>query len=113
MRTKITLLCVLSILFSTFVGCDRLTVTPIAKIIDNPRDYDGRHVTISGEVTDLFSLFVVKCFVLKDSTGELTVVSKRALPKKGNSIKVSGSVQAAFSLGDKQLLVLVEDEPTS
>lgn len=90
-------------------ACDRFTTTSIGKIVQNPRDYNGKYVTVSGEVTDMFSLLLVKYFTIKDSTGELTVVSSRPLPQKGSKIKVSGVVNASFSLGDRQLLVLVEE----
>jgi len=92
-------------------ACDPIFTTSIGKIIQNPRDYGGKRVTISGEVTEIFSFFVVKCFMVRDSTGELTVVTTKPLPRKGGKIKISGTVEEAFSLGDKQLLVLVEDEP--
>jgi hypothetical protein len=48
----------------------------------------------------------VKYFVIRDGTGEVAVVTTRPLPKKGESIKVSGTVEEAFSIGDKQLLVV-------
>jgi len=84
--------------------------TPIKKILDNPRDYSNKSVTVSGEVTELFSLFVIKYFVVKDGSGEIIVVSQNPLPAKGSKITVKGTVQEAFSLGDQQLLVIMEKE---
>ncbi|MDP2157157.1 MAG: hypothetical protein Q8K68_05560 [Nitrospirota bacterium] len=84
--------------------------TPIKKIIDNPRDYSGKPITVSGEVTELFSLFVIKYFVVKDITGEIIVVTQKPLPAKGSKISVKGEVQEAFSLGDQQLIVIMERE---
>ncbi|MBI5074553.1 MAG: hypothetical protein HZB62_05220 [Nitrospirae bacterium] len=92
------------------VGCSSLMATPIKKIIDNPRDYSGKPVTVSGEVTELFSLFVIKYFVVKDSTGEIIVVTHKPLPKKGSKITAKGTVQEAFSIGDQQLIVIMEKE---
>jgi hypothetical protein len=92
------------------IGCNGLFSTPIKKILDNPRDYGDRPVRISGEVTEVFSLFVVKYFVLKDKTGEIIVVTKRPMPTEGTKITVNGKVQEAFSIGDKQLIVVVENE---
>lgn len=91
------------------IGCNSILATPIHKIIENPRDYSGKSVTISGEVTEVFSLVFVKYFVLKDKTGEITVITKRPLPREGIKTTVKGSVQEAFSLGDKQLIVIVEN----
>ncbi len=92
------------------VGCSRLMATPIKKILDHPREYSGKPVTVSGEVTELFSLFVIKYFVVKDSTGEIIAVTHKPLPAKGSKITVKGSVQEAFSLGDNQLIVIMEGD---
>lgn len=83
--------------------------TPIGKITENPRDYDGKAVNIAGDVTDRMSLIVVKYFTLKDKTGEIKVVSKRALPTVGSKIRIKGTIKEAFTIGDSQMLVLVEE----
>ena len=54
--------------------------TPIRNLVENPRDYEGKVLTIEGEVTSRASLFVVKYFTLKDHTGEIKVVTGRFLP---------------------------------
>jgi len=38
------------------------------------------------------------------------VVTQKPLPQKGSRITVKGIVQETFSLGDKQLIVIVEGE---
>lgn len=100
----------LIILFSSLLlfGCDGLFTTPIKKIKENPRAYAGKTITVSGEVTRVFSLLVVKYFVVRDKTGEITVVTEKPLPKVGTKIKVKGTVEEAFSIGDQQVIVLVE-----
>jgi hypothetical protein len=101
-----------SILFlSSLLSCDiPLVESPvqIKKILDNPRDYEGKTITISGQVIDVFSLFVVKTFAVRDKTGEIIVVTERMLPKKGASIKVRGKVIDAFSFGDKTITAFAE-----
>ena len=92
----------------TIIACESVVTTPIKKIIENPRDFNEKFVTISGEVTEIFSLFVIKYFVVKDKTGEIVVVTERPLPKQGSKIKVKGTVEEAFSIVDKQLIVIVE-----
>lgn len=104
---KICLPFLLSILL---IGCSGLLATPIKKIIDNPRDYDGKSVKISGQVTEVFSLVLVKYFVVRDKTGEIAVVTSRPIPKPGAEITVKGMIKEAFSLGDKQLIVLIEKD---
>ena len=61
-------------------------------------------------VTEVFGLFVVRYFVVKDKTGEIIVVTKRPLPSEGTKITVKGTVREAFSIGDKQLVVVLENE---
>ncbi len=104
-----------AILFITLLlsaGCSSFMATPIKKILDNPRDYNGKTVTVSGEVAEVFSLFVIKYFTVKDATGEIVVVSQTPLPRKGSKITVTGTVQEAFSLGESQLIVIVEKDLT-
>ncbi len=91
-------------------GCDSLFPTPIAKILQNPRKYEGKQVTVSGRVVESFGLVVVRYFVVKDDTGEITVVTERSLPRKGEQIKVTGRVEEAFSIGDQQLIVIKEEQ---
>jgi hypothetical protein len=92
------------------IGCDGLFATPIKKILENPRDYSGKPVKISGEVTEVFGLLVVRYFVMKDKTGEIIVVTKRPLPREGIKITVNGTVHEAFSIGDKHVVVVVEND---
>jgi aspartyl/asparaginyl-tRNA synthetase len=97
----------LTALTIVLLGCT--SVTPIMKILDNPRDYSGQQVTISGEVTQIFSLVFMKYFMVKDKTGEIVVVTKKPLPKEGTAIKVTGTVREAFSIADTQVIVIVEN----
>ena len=96
-------------LFLALTACDTLFPTPISKIVQSPRAYEGKEVTVSGTVAETFSLVVMRYFVIRDDTGEITVVTERSLPKKGEQLKVTGKVQEAFSLGDQQLIVIKED----
>jgi hypothetical protein len=102
--------CLIILVSLVFIGCNSIFTTPIYKIIENPRNYNGKAVTISGEVVEIFSLFVIKYFIVKDKTGEIVVVTERPLPKKGANIKVKGTVKEAFSIGDEQLIVLMESD---
>jgi len=104
---RITLL--LFLLVSFAIACNGIISTPISNIIDNPRDYDGKRVTVSGEVTETFSFFVLKYFIVDDKTGTIAVVTQKVLPKKGAKIRVKGEVKEMFSLGDTQTLVIIED----
>lgn len=83
--------------------------TPIGNIVKDPRAYDGRVITIAGEVTERTSLVFVKFFKLKDNTGEITVITKRSLPVVGAKERVKGKIEEAFTIGDQQMLVFVEE----
>ncbi len=96
------------LLIFALTACDTLFPTPISDILQNPRKYAGKQVSVSGKVVETFSLVVIRYFVVRDDTGEITVVTERPLPKKGEQIKVTGKVQEAFSLGDQQLIVIKE-----
>ncbi|MDD4356450.1 MAG: hypothetical protein PHN98_04285 [Smithellaceae bacterium] len=100
----IGLVCILAI---AAVSCDVRT-TRIGDIVNHPRDFNGKEVTISGEVTESFSMIFIKYFMVRDDSGEIAVVTQRTLPAKGEKIKVKGSVKEAFSIGSETALVLIE-----
>jgi hypothetical protein len=112
MRKEICSLKILSIVFLgfyvfSFISCE-VGTTKIGDITGHPRDYAGKEVTVSGEVTEVFSLLILRYFTVRDGTGEISVVTDRPLPAKGEKIKVKGIVKEAFSLGPQSTLVLVE-----
>ena len=82
----------------------------IEKILSNPKAYEGKVVTIGGEITDRTSFFVVlKFYKIKDNTGEIIVVTKRTLPEIRSRVLVKGKIDEAFTVGDQKLLVFVEE----
>ena len=91
------------------IACTR--TVQIKSIIDNPREYADKKVAIEGEVTGAFSLFIVKYFLVNDGTGEIGVVSEKALPNKGQKLRITGTVKEAFSLGDQTMTILIEENP--
>lgn len=95
------------VLALSLVQCG-LGTTKIGDIKNNPRDY-VEEVTVSGTVTQTFSLLVIKYFTLRDNTGEITVVTERPLPREGQRLKVQGVVKEAFAIGTESLLVIQEE----
>jgi hypothetical protein len=104
-------ICLVCVLVIAAVSCDVRT-TRIGDIVSHPRDFAGKEVTISGEVTESFSMIFIKYFMVRDDSGEIAVVTQRTLPAKGEKIKVKGSVKEAFSIGPETALVLVEKPGT-
>ncbi len=109
MKHTTRVLWAMALLIFLAAACEGIGTTPIGNILDKPRDYAGKKVTVSGEVTEIFSLFVIKYFVVQDKTGRIAAVSDKPLPRKGSTVRVAGTVKEAFSIGDQQLLVLVEE----
>ncbi len=88
----------------------RIQHAEIQKILSNPGAYEGKEVTIEGEVTDRTAFFVVvKFFKVKDKTGEMTVVTTRTLPEIKSIVRVKGRINEVFALGDHKLVVLDEE----
>ncbi len=97
------------LLFSS-LACDavhRLTATKIKDILDHPRDYENKEVTIYGTVTNSVSLLVVKYFEVQDDTGTMKVMTDRLLPQKGEKLKITGRM-AVIEVGAERWVVLRE-----
>lgn len=109
MEQRLRMLIAVGLFLATLAACSPFVATPIQQIQSNPRQYADKRVRISGTVTETFSLLVLKYFILNDGTGEMYVVTRKTMPAKGEKVKVTGTVRDAFSLGDMQLLVLLED----
>ncbi len=81
--------------------------TRIETILGNPKAFEGKEVTIEGEVTDRTAFFTtLKFFRVRDKTGEIIVVTKKALPEVRSTVSVKGNVDEAFPVGDQKLVVL-------
>ena len=90
-------------------ACSRVT---IHDLLENPRQYDDKVVTISGTVTDRTSVLVTNYFTLKDQTGEIRVFTDRPMPSVGSTVEVKGHVKQVFAVGSSQLVVF-EEEPAN
>jgi hypothetical protein len=90
------------------LGCGGLGSTEIGAILKDPRQFDGKVVTVSGRVAESVNILVLKYFVLSDATGEVVVVTERSVPQTGQQIKVKGRVNQAFSIAGKSLVVILE-----
>ena len=89
-------------------AANSLTSTRINNILNHPRDYESKEVTVYGTVTNAASLFVVKYFEIQDDTGDIKVVTDKLLPARGEKIKVTGRM-AVIEVGTERWVVLRED----
>jgi aspartyl/asparaginyl-tRNA synthetase len=113
MQTRSTTVATLLLAGLAFFGCDlagRFTATKIKNILDHPRDYENKEVTVYGTVTESASLLLVKFFEIQDETGSIKVVTDRVLPQKGEKIRVTGRMES-IELGPQRVIVLREKRP--
>lgn len=87
-----------------FFACERvtepvkkLTATKIKEILDHPRNYENKEITIYGTVTGWASLLLVKYFEIQDDTGSIKVITKRVLPGQAPAREKSSKSQAIWS----------------
>jgi hypothetical protein len=100
------------VFFLTFVGlsCEqfnKLTAAQIKDILDHPRNYENKELTIHGTVTESASILIAKYFVLQDNTGSIKVFTDRVLPKKGEQLTVTGYMDS-IEIGPERWIVLRE-----
>lgn len=106
----ISIVIVLAIAGGVWYYFSRVHPTTIDKILGHPAEYQGKAVTIEGEVTDRTAFFVVlRFFKLRDRTGEMIVVTKKSLPEVKSTVRVTGRIDEAFPIGDQKLLIFVEE----
>ena len=86
---------------------NKLTATKIKDVVDHPRDYENKELTIYGTVTGSTSLLLVKFFEIQDDTGTMKVVTDRVLPQQGEKLRVTGYMQA-IEIGQERIIVLRE-----
>jgi len=90
-------------------ACSLARPTKIKQILAQPREFDGRTVVIAGEVKESTNALVMRYFVVKDDTGEMVVVTDRAVPNPGEKVRVRGRVDQAFAFRGNSLTVIIED----
>src|SRR5215510_14736900 len=71
----------------------------INQVLADPGRYRDRQVTLSGSVTESFSLVGNGAYQIQDNTGNLGVVSNGGVPRDGARVSVTGTVREGFSLG--------------
>jgi hypothetical protein len=85
-------------------------VTPIGELLNNPGKYDGKTVSVEGQVKESAGGLGLGAYQVRDDTGTLTVVSETGgPPTSGSKINVKGKFQALITLGSRSLAVLREE----
>jgi aspartyl/asparaginyl-tRNA synthetase len=111
MKAKILLLSLFfPLAFSNF-ACDVAysnTATKIKDILDHPRDYQSKEITVYGTVTNAVSLLVIKYYEIQDDTGSIKVVTDNLLPARGERLSVTGRT-TVVEVGTERWVVLREN----
>lgn len=111
-RTR--LLALLIVAASLSAACASVTIN---KVLADPARYRDRDVTLSGQVSDSFSLASRGAYRIRDGSGELWVISEKGVPRTGAEVRVTGRVREGYNVGSLGLklpaglgsgLVLVE-----
>jgi len=71
----------------------------INQVLADPGRYRNKEVKLSGSVVDSYSLVGRGAYQIKDSTGQLWIVSDKGVPSRGAKVSVKGTVQQGFNLG--------------
>jgi len=69
MRTRLLFMLWIFFLFFACEPVKKLNATKIKDILDHPRNYENKEVTVYGAATNAASLLVVKYFEIQDDTG--------------------------------------------
>ncbi|PTR14357.1 hypothetical protein C8R31_10628 [Nitrosospira sp. Nsp2] len=75
-------------------SCSANNATSISELNTSAANFDGQEVTLHGVAKDVtrVPLFNLKSYVLKDDTGEITILTERELPKMNEEIHVKVKV---------------------
>ncbi|MEO6825621.1 MAG: hypothetical protein ABI167_13010 [Nitrosospira sp.] len=75
-------------------GCGAIDATPINEINTSPANFDDKEVMLQGIAKDptRIPLLDMKSYVLKDESGEITILTKAELPKVNEKISVRAKV---------------------
>ena len=77
-------------------ACASITIN---KVLADPSRFRDRDVTVSGEVSDSFSVTSRGAYRIKDGSGELWVISDKGVPRNGAQVTVTGKIREGFNLG--------------
>jgi hypothetical protein len=94
------------------LACDAaysITATKIKDLLDHPRDYQSKDITVYGTVTNAVSLLVIKYYEIQDGTGSIKVVTDNLLPTRGEKLKVTGRM-TVVEFGTERWVVLRENQ---
>lgn len=86
-------------------GCSNSAT--VSDVVNHPRDYLDKEVSVRGKASEPFSLVLVNYFWLKEMNDSIAVVTTRPVPAPGEEVQVAGKIHY-MTLGTMRMLVLEE-----
>jgi hypothetical protein len=92
-------------------GCDYLpwTYTKVKDILAAPAQFEGQEVKVKGKVVRVAKILALRGFVLRDETGEITVITYGKLPAENEDVASKGKVLSAVIMGTSAIGLRVEE----
>jgi hypothetical protein len=69
----------------------------VNKVLADPSRYRDKDVTVTGEVSDSFSVMSRGAYRIKDDSGQLWVVSDKGVPRNGARVEVKGKIREGYN----------------
>lgn len=110
MHRRITLTACATLLL--VAGCDYLPFgyTPIKEIVAGPGGFESKEVKIKGKVADSIKLPILgQAFIVRDETGEITVITNGTLPQPNADVALTGVVRSTAIVGGQSIGLRVEE----
>jgi len=84
-------------------------ITPIGKIIERPDEFTGKRVTIRGEAEPglAFEFVNEQPYLLKDTTGQIWVITSSVMPPKGSPVTIEGEVVSPYQIKGRRFEIAV------
>lgn len=105
---KVSILGILCMLLS---GCNTSQYTEIKSILNDPAQYKSKEVKIHGRVSNVLVLPLLgtKTYKVKDGSGEITIVTKNALPNQGEMVTVIGNATNTISINGESFGLQIDE----
>lgn len=85
------------------------SVTPIGNLLAEPQRYDGREVTVRGDVTRGAGVLGVGAYEVNDGTGSIVVIAQgQGVPAQGSRTRVKGRFESVFSFAGRTVAAIVQ-----
>jgi hypothetical protein len=101
-------------LFLCIAGCAAGSRVKISDLDANPQKYNEKIVTVSGKVTQTFSIPLLSIGVaeIDDGTGDIWVKPAGRTFFEGQKVTVKGTLKIGFALGTRTFgYIVVEEAP--